>query len=384
MAHRLAAATVVTVVTALAAGACGLHDAPATASRQNAITDGVAHKGHASVGRLSLSDKNGQTYTCTATLIGRRTVLTAAHCLADIVSSTFHVGESSYPVSRMVAHPSYSTSPMRNDIAVLILSRAVSGVTPTPISIKAPAVGQQLTLIGFGITKDGASDSGTKRIAKNVVAGVQPVRINMQGTGGSVGNICNGDSGGPTFATIDGQEVQVGVHSHGNPAACGISEWDARIDPFVGWIQRVAENDVMLPSENPPSASGPPRVEIVWPPSGAVVPMFSIVRARISGQVANVTLHVDGSAIKIKRDGPFDFDVDLAPGTHTISIIADGTGGESNAASIAINVDSALPPQTRVDEASGCSVGHAESGASGLLLALLLFGLMSVARRRTR
>jgi secreted trypsin-like serine protease len=123
------------VIALFAASACGVDDGASIVSRLNGITDGVVYNGHPSVGRMSAVSSEGVNYLCTGTVIGKRTVLTAAHCIKDKVSATFHVGGSRYTVSQMIGHPSYTAKPTRNDIGILILSRAVTGVTPTPISM---------------------------------------------------------------------------------------------------------------------------------------------------------------------------------------------------------------------------------------------------------
>src|SRR5262249_24760765 len=43
---------------------------------------------------------------------------------------------------------------------------------------------------------------------------------------------CNGDSGGPAFATIDGVEYQIGTTRSGDPG-CSMFGRDMRVDPFV-------------------------------------------------------------------------------------------------------------------------------------------------------
>jgi hypothetical protein len=476
------------LVALLLGAGCGSADPSSTpGSRSTAITDGVLYSGHPSVGRLALNGYDGQTYTCTGTLVGQRTVLTAAHCIEQIASATFHVGGGTYAVSQMIAHPNYTSSPTRNDIAVIRLNQSPS-VSPTPVATQAPWVGLQLTLIGFGITADGLSDSGVKRMARNTVADVKPVRINMRGTGGSMGNICNGDSGGPAFATINGKEVQVGVHSYGD-SDCGVSEWDARVDPFVPWIQQVTGGDVVLPGSTanpdthapqahfvglqngsqlgvgthvvelaasddigvtsvelvvdnapagtatkapyrfnvtlqpgshtlraraldaagngglaqitvqvsadatptPPTPTQGPQVQITWPAAGSRVPINATVMTAIEGAVSNVTLKVDGAVVELKRNGPFDFPVALAPGLHIIEVTAEDAQGNVGTASINIEASqSAGTPSTPGDAnmrelVGSCSLargGDATAGASVVLLPLLVLLALRLRRRR--
>ncbi|PIE19494.1 MAG: hypothetical protein CSA65_02355 [Proteobacteria bacterium] len=336
------------LVAILVATGCGSADPSSTpTSRSTAITDGVLYSGHPSVGRLALNGYDGNTYTCTGTLVGQRTVLTAAHCIKQIASVAFEVGGGSYSVAQTIPHPSYTSNPTRNDIAVLLLSQSPS-VSPTPVATRAPWVGLQLTLIGFGITGDGNNDSGVKRMARNSVAEVQPVRINIRGTGGSMGNICNGDSGGPAFATLDGQELQVGVHSYGD-ALCGVSEWDARVDPFVPWIQQVSGGDVVLPSIEPPDTQAP-QVSFGLQNGSqlAAGPQGVELSASDDIGVTSVELVVDNASAGVATQAPYRFNVTLEPGTHTLRARALDAAGNGGLAQITVEVSSSGGPSTPI------------------------------------
>jgi V8-like Glu-specific endopeptidase len=79
---------------------------------------------------------------CTGTLVGRRTVLTAAHCLTAS-SYSFELGSRTVAATKAIGHPDFvhlkATLPElpnagndwdMNDVAVLILASPVSEVTP--------------------------------------------------------------------------------------------------------------------------------------------------------------------------------------------------------------------------------------------------------------
>lgn len=328
------------VITFLAS-ACS-PDPASLGQRQDPITDGVVTSGHPSVGRLSLDGHDGLSYACTGTLVGARTVLSAAHCIEDIAKATFNVGGQTYAVAQMIPHPAYTSQPTRNDVAILRLTQAPS-VQPTAVSTKTPWVGLGLTLIGYGITRDGADDSGTKRKAQNVIADVKPERFNMRGTGGSVGNICSGDSGGPAFALIDGIEVQVGVHSYGE-GDCGVSEWDARVDPFVSWMQQVSGGDVTLP-QAPDTAK--PQVAFASPrnqQSLAAGALVVEIAAQDDRGVTSVSLLLDGAAVATRTQAPYRFDVSLTGGVHTLEARASDAAGNVGSVSIAVQATGTTPP----------------------------------------
>ncbi len=81
-------------------------------------------------------------------------------------------GGQEYRTTKVYVHPNYNPNRLgqdgANDIAIYKLDRPVTNVTPTPINRTAPAVGQLLTLVGFGGGGTGTTghtgDYGTKRV----------------------------------------------------------------------------------------------------------------------------------------------------------------------------------------------------------------------------
>ncbi len=215
------------------------------------ITDGQADPGHPSVALLS---------GCTGTLIGKRTVLTAGHCVG--YSGYAKLGGSTYYTSKIYRHPSYGGGNY-NDVAVMILKQEVQGITPTPIATQVPQVGQAITLVGFGKTGENSGGYGTKRFTTNTISKVRTSTLSYYGKK----NICNGDSGGPTFVNYGGQEVTIGVHST-KSGWCGNGGTDMRVDRYVQWIQKVAGNDVVLQGSKPPPKNPNPPTPPPTPPPG--------------------------------------------------------------------------------------------------------------------
>jgi len=216
--------------------ACGIDDARDLGMRGSSIVNGERHEGHPAVGGLQHSLGG----SCTATLIGGKTVLTAAHCTHPAAQHYFLLLNQRWAAKRVIAHPRYTSPNVENDFAVVLL-REAPGVEPAAIAAFPPEVNQELTLVGLGTTSDEGGGSGVKRVATNAVAELSEMVLTYYGAEGDTGNVCYGDSGGPSFAMINGQEVQVGVHSY-IQGACGLQGNDMRVDVGLAWILEQADD----------------------------------------------------------------------------------------------------------------------------------------------
>lgn len=243
------------------------------------------------VGLLVTIDRFGTGSYCTATLVDRHIVLTAAHCVVDFNDGSIKPDQYFFPgsqgptitfcttgsdglcelnpaprgVATFVA-PGYDRlTPLsfcgafpRNDLALVVLDAPVPDVTPLWIASGQPAAASQaMTLVGFGRTEEefqGCSSASqcdpgyicaqyspgqgfctefptrTRRsapafpsfcpapAARPGEAPEAPSYVySYSGPQGLVGQICSGDSGGPTIQVgIDGAARIVGVHSIGS------------------------------------------------------------------------------------------------------------------------------------------------------------------------
>jgi V8-like Glu-specific endopeptidase len=230
--------------------------------RQATIYNGAPDTGHPTVAVLVVA---GGKSLCTTTLVGKQTVLTAAHCVAgfpDVTQYKVQFGNLAYGVTSSQVHPQYPFADKQltpdkhatHDVAVLRLQSAPV-LQPTPIGAITPYQNQLLTLVGYGEADIGTKDFGTKRVAVSTVAHVAKGWYGFGTYASGQGSIRSGDSGGPTFVKVNGQEVQIGVHSMVQTNDGG--GIDTRVDTNLQWIQQAAGGDVTVVGGNTPQNPNP-------------------------------------------------------------------------------------------------------------------------------
>ena len=205
---------------------------------------------------IALVYADDRTEFCTGTLIGPRTVLTAAHCLEEVNAAHLEIGAAFglltdnaqfVPATKSIQHEAYNTALMDaatptgapNDIGLVTLAEdAPAGYAPTTPLTTADQieVGEPLTLAGFGLTApSGPDQSGILRQVATEIVLVSDVRKEL-GFGKHVGHsACMGDSGGPAFVTRAGKLALVGVTSRGS-STCNEKGIYTDARHFTAWI----------------------------------------------------------------------------------------------------------------------------------------------------
>lgn len=211
----------------------GARDAPSGDAVATAITNGATTTGDLGVVALV----RGDTLVCTGTLVAPRVVLTAAHCVPDGAPPDVVFGATlagtRVGVVAAKRHPTFDAATFADDVAMLLLAdRAPSGATTWPLATAAPDVGLALRIVGFGRTASGDTSPAAKRVGTTRVASVGARDFTFAP---SPSQTCEGDSGGPAFATAGGGEAIVGVTSSGDPA-CAQSARDVRVDAYAAFI----------------------------------------------------------------------------------------------------------------------------------------------------
>jgi len=180
------------------------------------------------------------------TLIAPEYVLTAAHLVAghDIGRLRFSVGATTYGVANVAIHPNYAPgyigTDQGNDIAILRLNREVVDVEPSSLFRGSLAVGNELTLVGFG-AHPGDEQFGTKRVGTTPIDGITPHLLTWTYDDDNEATTVPGDSGSPQFVQQGDGYYLASVASGGTHQASALGDfaYNTRIDAYIDWIAAV-------------------------------------------------------------------------------------------------------------------------------------------------
>jgi hypothetical protein len=291
------------------------------------------------VGALLKRSGGNFRFTCSGTLVGCRTFLTAAHCVCNPSTGTecnkyppqkanfeiffqhlgrFKLADIRWPDAYI--QPNTATGSTA-DLAVLTLARPVSGVRPRLIGVtEAPPAqsGESGTIVGFGLDK--GKDAGIKRYGGVRTASCRAgyakdelICWNYRLTDGGQ-NSCKGDSGGPLFQSVAGQDgIITGVTSGGEKVDCsdGDHAFDAKIFANRAWL---AANLPEANSDDPCGGDAPlepggeeARASRYSGATGEFAPDPAIDEFRYGFKIADVVL----LRVTLNAADPFQGDVDL-------------------------------------------------------------------------
>lgn len=249
------------VISVLAAATgCAEMSGPALDAREQAIVGGGQTDAYPAVPLLYYEEQDGSWFTCSGTLISPYVVVTAAHCVDEPGNPAQHLAyfggntlldslEADPAYLGMVAaldrayDPAYvdDQPTAGHDIGLVALAEPA----PVPPMAYHRAGGAlpddpMIQLVGWGITSATADDAGIKRAVEAAVVDSDARFVRY---GDAAANTCPGDSGGPGFLTVDGEERLVTITSFGtNECDEG---YGGRIDHYLESLVEpfIAEHD---------------------------------------------------------------------------------------------------------------------------------------------
>jgi len=229
---------------------------------------------------VSPCNKEGHCFMCGGTILNKRYVVTAAHCLyagKDLMTlkggSKFRVmlGEhdhckatSSFVLASTVhKHPKFdiNSASVDNDIAILKLSKDLTfsdKIKPVclPTSATKDYSGKASTVSGWGGTKaytpmkpvDQPRQCALKEAIVDILKPSSTKCSNFLGDSSSTTRLCawgkgkdacQGDSGGPLTVAENGKYVLLGVVSYGSGCATENPGVYARVQGFLPWMKKI-------------------------------------------------------------------------------------------------------------------------------------------------
>lgn len=236
------------------------------ASPAAAIVDGETARDPAGARSTVVRIESTRGELCSGVVIGRRAVLTAAHCVLGGGRFSVHSLSPSFQarrhaVARIIVHPTFvpGTTPRTQpgtDLAVIRLAE------PLPDDLSAVAIGggiwtgETITIAGYGLATERRKGSartlrhvrlvsaGTYTSANSVTVAVDETRHGQTAGGGA----CRGDSGGPALRGGAGSRDLAGIVSWSSgplgarvKTVCGGFTSITPVADHARWISGAAE-----------------------------------------------------------------------------------------------------------------------------------------------
>ncbi|WP_114945499.1 S1 family peptidase [Microvirga calopogonii] len=222
---------------------------PLMAAEAKAIVGGAEDEGPLARRSVMVLSSNGG--VCSAVVLAKDVVLTAAHCVTGAAEHRVHFrDETGEPVlitpAAKAVHPGYNAKAIETrqrsiDLALVRIPEALPArFERATLSAGSVTRNSPVTVGGYGLAREGdAKSSGTFRTASlTAVEPFGPSRILLWADGSGTASACQGDSGGPMAS---GTSVAA-ITSWSSPAkgrSCGGVTQGILVGPQREWIDRI-------------------------------------------------------------------------------------------------------------------------------------------------
>mgnify|MGYP001389486612 CR=1 FL=1 len=178
--------------------------------------------GNSSVLSLYLYSGNSFQGSCTGTLVAKRVILTAGHCIEGVTDIDIETQGGIINSGNLFLHPDYDKSDIleKNDIALIKTNKDVPARI-TQVLSSSLYKNEKAIIAGFGLDEN--DNSGRLKAVFVRIAKFNTGSISTKYPTGDTlyGNTCRGDSGGPILVLRSGKWRLAGVTSNGRLTNCG-------------------------------------------------------------------------------------------------------------------------------------------------------------------
>jgi len=218
------------------------------ATGAKAIVGGAEDQGPLARQSVMVLSSNGG--VCSAVVVARDVVLTAAHCVTGADEHRVHFRDDAgepvliEPAAKAV-HPGYNAKAIETrqrsiDLALVRLPEALpERFAPATLTAVKPVKDETIVVGGYGLAREGdARTTGTFRTTSlKVTEPYGPSRILLWSQGSGAMGACQGDSGGPMASGA----MVAAITSWSSPArgkSCGGITQGILLGPQKDWIDR--------------------------------------------------------------------------------------------------------------------------------------------------